>query len=109
VNEGFEELFGYDAAEVRGEPVNELIVPTEYATGARRIDRVARSAGHGINEVERETANERRTFLFRWLRYPAPGNEKRGFGIYTDITRRKCQQRRLRVLQRVLDTTSATR
>jgi PAS domain S-box-containing protein len=64
VNNAFEELFGYDAAEVRGEPVDELLVPEEYADEAERIDRQARSDGHSINEVERGTTIGRRTFLF---------------------------------------------
>ena len=48
VNDAFEELFGYDAAEVRGEPVNGLLVPEEYADEAERIDRQARSDGHSL-------------------------------------------------------------
>ncbi|WP_254839969.1 sensor histidine kinase [Natronomonas marina] len=102
VNDAFEEIFGYDAADVRGESVNALLVPEEYAEEASRIDRRAATAGHSINEVERLTDRGRRTFLFRWLRYPTAGDARRGFGIYTDVTRRKRQQRRLRVLHRVL-------
>lgn len=102
VNEAFEEVFGFAAAEARGEPVNDLLVPDEFVDEAREIDRRAASAGHSIDEVERETDRGRRTFLFRWLRYPTTGDVRRGFGIYTDITKRKRRQRRLRVLHRVL-------
>jgi PAS domain S-box-containing protein len=101
VNEAFETTFGIDAADARGDPVNELLVPEEYAEEAASLDSEAASAGHSIQEVERPTARGRRTFLFRWLRYPTD-DVRRGFGIYTDITDRKRQKRRLRVLHRVL-------
>ena len=102
VNDAFGEVFGYDAEEVRGESINDLLVPPERAEEARRIDRQAVAAGHNIEEVERRTTRGRRTFLFRWLRYPTPDDGARGFAVYIDITARKRRKRRLQVLQRVL-------
>ena len=102
VNPAFEDVFGYDAASVLDEPVNDLIVPPNRRAAARRLDRNAMAEGHDMAEVERRTADGRRTFLFRGFVYATEGGNDRGFGIYTDVTDRLEQERRLRVLHRVL-------
>jgi PAS domain S-box-containing protein len=100
VNGAFEETFGREESAVAGRPVSELIVPDGQATAGRLDERAIRE-GYRTAEVERETADGRRTFLFRGFTYRRGGTD-RGFGIYTDITDRLEQERRLRVLHRVL-------
>lgn len=102
VNPAFEDVFGYDAASVRDESVNDLIVPQNRQSAARRLDRNAMAEGYDMAEVERRTTDGRRTFLFRGFVYATEEGNDRGFGIYTDITDRLEQERRLRVLHRVL-------
>lgn len=102
VNPAFEDVFGYDADSVVDESVNELVVPENRRAAARRVDRNAMAEGYDVAEVERRTADGRRTFLFRGFVYGTEGGNERGFGIYTDVTDRLEQERRLRVLHRVL-------
>jgi PAS domain S-box-containing protein len=101
VNDAFEETFGYDEAAVSDAPLAETIVPPEGDTEIERPDGTASRRGREPTEVERLTAEGRRTFLFRGFSYRHGGTE-RGFGIYTDVTGRLEQERRLRVLHRVL-------
>jgi PAS domain S-box-containing protein len=101
VNEAFEETFGYEEPDVLDTPLNDLIVPDGHESEAEAIDEMAIRRGHDAAEVERATADGCRTFLFRGFTYSG-GERERGFGIYTDITDRLEQERRLRVLHRVL-------
>lgn len=95
VNGAFERTFGYDDSSIRDRPLNEAIVPAE------RLDECTLRGGNEAAEIERLTADGRRTFLFRGFSYRYDGTE-RGFGVYTDVTDRLEQERRLRVLHRVL-------
>lgn len=97
VNEAFEETFGYEEAEIRGKALQDLIVPE----GCEPPDETSIQQGHDTAELERLTPDGRQTFLFRGFSY-RDGESKRGFGIYTDIADRLEQERRLRVLHRVL-------
>ena len=101
VNDAFEETFGYDEAAVSDASLAETIVPPESDTEVERPGGTASRRGREPTEVERLTAEGRRTFLFRGFSYRHGGTE-RGFGIYTDVTGRLEQERRLRVLHRVL-------
>jgi PAS domain S-box-containing protein len=101
VNEAFEETFGYDESAAVGTPLDDLIVPDDGASEDDQLDEHAIRRGYGTAEVERETESGRRKFLFRGFSYHR-GETERGFGIYTDITDRIEQGRRLRVLHRVL-------
>jgi len=102
VNPAFEEVFGYDEEAAVDEPVNDLIVPDEHWSTARDLDDGAADGSDNLAEVERLTADGRWTFLFRGFLYTTDDDTQRGFGIYTDITDRLEQERRLRVLHRVL-------
>ncbi|MDY6780074.1 MAG: histidine kinase dimerization/phospho-acceptor domain-containing protein, partial [Halobacteria archaeon] len=105
VNSEFEKVFGYDADEVVGKPLDEFIVPEDK--GSRTYsefddtDRVRK-------EVRRETAGgEVRDFLFR--RVPIRSDvsdddsDAESFGIYTDITQRNRDKRRLENQKKRLD------
>jgi len=101
VNDAFEETFGYDEGAIADTPLVEAIVPPEGNREVERLNETDARQRHETVEVERLTAEGRRTFLFRGFSYRHEGAEC-GFGIYTDVTGRLEQERRLRVLHRVL-------
>ena len=100
VNAAFEAAFGDDADEVVGRPATDL-GPAGEDGWFHELEPGAIRAGDGARELQRETTEGRRTFLFRGFRYPGDDAE-RAFGIYTDVTEQLEQERRLRVLHRVL-------
>jgi PAS domain S-box-containing protein len=100
VNAAFEAAFGDDADEVVGRPATDL-GPAGEDGWFHELEPAAIRAGDGARELRRETAEGRRTFLFRGFPYPDEGAD-RAFGIYTDVTEQLEQERRLRVLHRVL-------
>jgi len=103
VNPAFERVFGYDAEEIIGAPLNEFVVPEDERESARRVDGKAVSNERVQAEVRRRTADGIRYFLFRGVPIAPddPSGNYEGFGIYTDITDRKTRERRLEVLNRV--------
>ena len=101
INDAFEGTFGVDISAIEGQSLNDVIVPDDCAASAMRLDEDTRHGAHATAEVERLTDDGRMTFLFRGFSY-RDGDTERGFGIYTDVTDRLEQERRLRVLHRVL-------
>ncbi|WP_058827128.1 PAS domain-containing sensor histidine kinase [Haloferax sp. Q22] len=102
VNPGFEAVFGYDAAEVRGESLNDFIVPPNADDEAVDFDQRTADgkANHAI--VTRQTAWGRREFLYRGIPYSRGDGRQYGFSIYSDITSQRRAREHLQVLQRVL-------
>ncbi|RDZ64962.1 PAS domain-containing sensor histidine kinase [Haloferax sp. Atlit-12N] len=102
VNPGFEAVFGYDAAEVRGESLNDFIVPPNADDEAVDFDQRTADgkANHAI--VTRQTAWGRREFLYRGIPYSRGDGRQYGFSIYSDITGQRRAREHLQVLQRVL-------
>lgn len=104
VNAAFVETFGYAIDDIRGEPLNDWIVPDWLGAEARALD--SRTAAGEINKqrVKRETSTGLREFLYRGIPYTdsdrGPGLD--GFAVYTDITERTRTEHRLQVLNRVL-------
>jgi PAS domain S-box-containing protein len=99
VNDAFVELFGYDPADVRGESLNDLIVPSWRAGESDRFDRRTASGKHNHAVVDRRTDEGVKTVLYRGVPYDGG---QRGFAIYTDLTDEIRQERQLAVLNRVL-------
>lgn len=104
VNRAFVDVFGYDPGEIRGGSLNDWIVPDWKREEARRLDE--RSAAGDVNyqQVKRETATGLREFLYRGVPY-AEGDEAArdgGFAVYTDLTEISRNERRLKVLNRIL-------
>jgi PAS domain S-box-containing protein len=99
-NRAFAEVFGYDVDALRGESLNEWIVPEWEGEEAQTFD--ARTAAGEVNyqRVKRETADGLREFLYRGI--PYEGDGRCGFAVYTDLTDIARQERRLEVLNRVL-------
>ena len=103
VNAAFVERFGYDAGDIRGQPLNDWIVPEWLAPEADDLD--DRTAAGEINRrrVKRETATGLREFLYRGIPYTHDdGSGLDGFAVYTDITELARTEHRLQVLNRVL-------
>ncbi|WP_424001787.1 ATP-binding protein [Haloarcula salina] len=102
VNPAFVDTFGYDRADIVGEPLNDYIVPDGRVEEA--VDYDQRTAAGEINYaiVARKTVDGRREFIYRGIPYDSADGRRYGFAIYTDVTESRRQQRRLRVLHRVL-------
>jgi PAS domain S-box-containing protein len=123
VNPAFESQFGYDAAALRGRPIDALDIrddrlaglgneagsegdgtgPADGSDGAgdRSIDERVRDEGFVTTEVRRRTVDGPREFLFRGFAYETTDG-RRAFGIYTDITDRRRRERYFRVVNRIL-------
>jgi PAS domain S-box-containing protein len=102
VNEAFVEVFGYASADVRGESLNEWIVPDWNAGEAQQLDEQTRSGAINYRQVKRETSDGLRTFLYRGVPYDDDAIAADGVALYTDLTDITRQKRQLRVLNRVL-------
>lgn len=102
VNPAFVDTFGYDRSDIVGDPLNDYIVPDGRVEEAADYDQ--RTAAGEINYaiVARKTVDGRREFIYRGIPYDSADGRRCGFAIYTDVTESRRQQRRLRVLHRVL-------
>lgn len=102
VNRAFVDVFGYEAGTVRGEPLNDLIVPEWLVEEAKQLDQQTGTGAINYQRVKRETATGLREFLYRGIPYEREDRDVDGFAVYTDITDLIRQQHRLQVLNRVL-------
>lgn len=102
VNNAFVETFGYAVDDIRGEPLNDWIVPEWLDAEARALD--SRTAAGELNHqrVKRETATGLREFRYRGIPYTDGEAGLDGFAVYTDITELTWTEHRLQVLTRVL-------
>ena len=98
-NDSFKETFcGTTQESLNGTNLNELIVPEDKQEEAKRLDQ--KTINNKINEetIKRQTNTGIKTFVYRGI----PLQEKKGFGIYIDISDRIQQQQYIDVLQRIL-------
>ena len=106
VNRAFVDVFGYEAHELRGESLNEWVVPDWKLAEAEKLDANTASGEVNYRQVTRETASGLREFLYRGVPYAAgedgEGDLDGGFAVYTDLTEVSRNERRLEVLNRVL-------
>ncbi|WP_123537477.1 receiver/sensor box histidine kinase [Halosimplex salinum] len=94
VNRSFVETFGFDRASAVGEPMNDLVVPEEKQAEAESLDERAQSGKRVDAEVERETADGVREFLFRNIAVESDGGPV-GYAVYIDVTDQRERERRL--------------
>jgi PAS domain S-box-containing protein len=101
VNAAFEETFGYDAAAIVGENVDDFVMPDRRDVEPSVKEEVA--AGRTVTrEVRRATADGLRDFLLTTAPVDPGTTDGQAYGFYIDITERRQRQQRLRVLSRVL-------
>lgn len=91
VNLAFEETFGYDEGDLRGESLDDHIVPPDHEDQAVAITREAADGGVIKQEVVRGARDGPRQFLLRTV---ATG-ESSVYGFYTDVTDQRRRQREL--------------
>jgi PAS domain S-box-containing protein len=101
VNPAFVEVFGYERKVIRGESLNNFIVPDNREAEASSFDE--RTAQGEVNwaTVTRLTADGRREFLYRSVPFER-GDSDRALAIYTDVTDQQRRERHHEVLHRVL-------
>jgi PAS domain S-box-containing protein len=102
VNNAFVDVFGYEEDELRGDPLNEWIVPEWLAEEARELDERTSSGEINYRRVKRETDTGLREFLYRGIPYGDSATRTGGFAVYTDLTDIIRNERRLQVMNRVL-------
>jgi PAS domain S-box-containing protein len=102
VNNAFVDVFGYERNALRGDSLNEWIVPEWLADEADRLDERTASGEVNYRRVRRETADGLREFLYRGVPYEEGVSADGGFAVYTDLTEITRSERRLQVMNRVL-------
>ncbi|WP_226479557.1 PAS domain S-box protein [Natrinema amylolyticum] len=101
VNPAFEEVFGYDAEEVRDRSLKNVLVPEqaeEPLSHETIVHRVFEEEEDVETEVTRRTVGGSRDFLLRAVPIPDDDETGRAYGIYTDITEQKEYARQLRAV-----------
>jgi PAS domain S-box-containing protein len=93
VNSAFEDVFGHPGDEVRGQSLNDVIVPEDRQDEATDIDAETMNSTIVEREVERVAADGRREFLFRAGVLDNDERRHEGIGIYIDITERRQRER----------------
>ncbi|MFB6103567.1 MAG: PAS domain S-box protein [Halobacteriaceae archaeon] len=96
VNPAFESVFGYDAATVQDQPLDEFVVPEDASQRARRLNEQVAAGDRLDVQVRRVTADGPRTF--RLVNAPIErgrDDRQRGYAIYRDVTDREEARRRL--------------
>ncbi|WP_418281474.1 PAS domain S-box protein [Halorubrum sp. DTA98] len=101
-NPAFERVFGYDAAEVRGESLPELVVPPDERSQSLSFIRRALAGESSEIEGRRDTETGRREFLIRVVPIQRNGSNLGAYVVYTDVTEQKRRDQQLQVLNRVL-------
>jgi PAS domain S-box-containing protein len=103
VNAAFEALFGLEEDDIRGEPVNELLVPGEQQTESQQIDQQVET-GEMVDRVVTRLADDGpRIFNLRSIPVDT-GGEIDGFAVYSDITERRQRQRELERYETIVET-----
>ena len=86
INAAFEDVFGYDADDVRDSSLNEYVVPDDHDEEAVDFDQRTADGKANYAVVTRQTARGRREFLYRGIPYDRPDGRQFGFAIYSDIS-----------------------
>jgi Signal transduction histidine kinase len=102
VNPAFEDVFGYAPADIRGESLNEFIVPDEYEDEAADLDSRTSDGKYNDAVLTRATADGEREFLYRGVPYEQ-GGSRYAFAIYSDITDQKQREAELERKNQQLD------
>ncbi len=103
VNKGFEALFGYRAKEIKGQPINDVVVPEDRIEEASALSQVGLSSKVVRLETVRKCKDDS-LINVAIVGYPIRlGNETvGGCAIYSDITKRKRAEEKEDQLQQEL-------
>ncbi|SDF45521.1 ATP-binding protein [Halorientalis regularis] len=101
VNPAFENVFGYGRDRIRGESLNDFIVPDDCADEATRFDRRTAANKPNTGLVTRMTTQGPREFLYRGVPYERDAGQY-GFAIYTDLSDQRRYERHIQVVHRLL-------
>lgn len=102
VNPAFEDVFGFPPEEIRGEPLNDFIVPDEHKDEAAHLDSRTSDGKYNDAVLTRLTADGEREFLYRGVPYEQDGN-RYAFAVYSDITDQKRREAELERKNKQLD------
>ena len=102
VNPAFEDVFGYPPEEIRGESLNQFIVPDEHKDEAAHLDSRTSDGKYNDSVLTRLTADGEREFLYRGVPYEQDGN-RYAFAVYSDITDHKRREAELELKNQQLD------
>ncbi|MGC7879410.1 PAS domain S-box protein [Desulforudis sp. 1031] len=102
-NKAFEELFQYTVDEIRGRPINEIIVPDNLVDEATALSHAVISGG----VIQRESVRRRKDgslVAVSAIGYPIvlDGKQVGIYAIYSDISERKRAEEKLRAAHRQL-------
>jgi len=103
VNDAFAETFGYDVETLRGEDINDYIVPEGHEEEARRIDELTVEDEIIRRDVRREAADGVREFRFSARPLAAVDGTEESVSVYVDVTERKRRAEELRRQNERLD------
>ena len=102
VNPAFEDVFGYPLREIRGESLNDFIVPHEHEDEAAHLDSRTSDGKYNDAVLTRMTADGEREFLYRGVPYEQDGT-RYAFAVYSDITDQKQREAELEQKNKQLD------
>lgn len=102
VNPAFEERFGFEASEVVGDSLDDVIVPASEADSAEELNEAVRRGEGFTEQVTRETTGGEREFLIRNAPFEE-GQTVRGYAVYTDLTERIRREEELELKTRAMD------
>ncbi len=108
VNERFESVFGYDEPDIRGEDLQDLIVPDDEKEDAASLRRRLLDGEPIQQEVRRRAADGLRDFRLQVALRDAPDGPSDGFAIYTDVTERNEREEALARRKALLEAQAET-
>lgn len=103
VNSAFEDVFGYEEAELKGRDIDEFIIPERFADEAGEIGDMTASGAVIHREVRRQTATDEQEFLFRAKPLESPDESAEAIGIYVDLAEQKERERKLERYETIIE------
>ncbi|MFW6320446.1 MAG: ATP-binding protein [Halohasta sp.] len=98
VNQTFTEVFGYEAGEIQGRPLNDFVVPITERQEAHEFDQREPTGLSNVGFVRGITVDGSRTFIYQG----ASMTGDHGFAIYTEVSDELRRERHIAVLHRIL-------
>jgi PAS domain S-box-containing protein len=103
VNGAFEAVFGYDAEDVGGEAIADVILPEDDHETYELVKQRVLSGRSAEAEVERMTATGVREFVRRVIPYTAESSPEGGYVWFTDITEQRKRKQELQQYQTIVE------